>query len=132
MRVTERGKEACECVVKLTTAVTVAPPCQAQRRQPHSRQSCESTYRNLIQGRFEQASEPTITKPLSFIRIGKSGGSAAKVNPLILGELEPESGSRLDAESRNAFSLVNACFQQSAEVVVLIRHHPLATGRTEP
>jgi len=52
--VTNRGKEACECAVKLTVKC---------RRQPHSRQSCEVTDSNLIQGRSEQASEPNITKP---------------------------------------------------------------------
>ena len=52
--VTNRGEEACECAVKLT---------HKRRRQPHSRQSCEVTDRNSIQGRYGQASEPTITKP---------------------------------------------------------------------
>ena len=60
--VTNRGEEACECVGKLTK----------NRRQPHSRQSCKVTNRNLIQGRCGQVSEPNITKPSSFIRIGKS------------------------------------------------------------
>ena len=50
--VTIRGEEACECAGKLTT----------NRRQPHSRQICEATDRNLIQGRCGQASEPNITK----------------------------------------------------------------------
>jgi len=52
-RAIDRGEEACECVGKLTE----------NRRQPHSRQSCEVTHRNSIQGRFGQASEPNITKP---------------------------------------------------------------------
>ena len=50
---TNRGEEACECVGKLVE----------KRRQPHSRQSCEATDRNLVQGRWGQASEPNITKP---------------------------------------------------------------------
>ena len=67
--VTNRGEEACECAVKLTSNC---------RRQPHSRQICEVTDRNLIQGRCGQASEPSITKHAPeenavFIRIGKSG-----------------------------------------------------------
>ena len=44
---TNRGEEACECAGKLTM----------NRRQPHSRQICEVTDRNLIQGRCGQASE---------------------------------------------------------------------------
>ena len=75
--VTNRGEEACECVVKLTSQC---------RRQPHSRQSCEATDRNSIQGRCGQASEPSITKPFSFIRIGKSGACAAKAIRLIQGD----------------------------------------------
>ena len=51
--VTSRGEEAYECVVKLTE----------NRRQPHSRQSCEATNRNPIQGRCGQVSGPSITKP---------------------------------------------------------------------
>jgi hypothetical protein len=119
--VTDRGKEACECVGKLTK----------NRRQPHSRQSCEVTDRNPIQGRCGQASEPTITKPFSFIRIGKLGACAAKVNRLILGRLESESGSRLYAESRNVSSKDHAWFQLAAEAVVLHRRNPATTGRAE-
>ena len=58
-------------------------------------QSCEVTDRNLIPGRYGQASGPTITKPFSFNRIGKSRACAAKVNRLIQGRLESKSGSRL-------------------------------------
>ncbi len=121
VRVSNRGKEVCECAGKLTK----------NRRQPHSRQSCEATNRNPIQGRFGEVSEPTITIPFSKLRVGKLGASAAKVNPLILGRLDPQSGSRLDAESRNSFSKVNACLQFAAEVVVLTRRTPATTGRTE-
>jgi len=81
-RVTDRGEEACECVGKLTK----------NRRQPHSRPSCEVTDRNLIQGRFRQASGPTTTKPFSFTRIGKSRACAAKVNRLIPGRWSPGPG----------------------------------------
>ena len=56
VRVTERGKAACDCVGKLAK----------NRRQPQSRQSCEVTDGNLIQGRFGLASEPNITKLFSF------------------------------------------------------------------
>ena len=120
-RAIDRGKEACECVGKLTE----------NRRQPHSRQSCEVTDRNWIQGRFEQASEPTITKPFSFIRIGKFRACAAKVNRLILGELDSGSGSRPCAESRGLLAQVSDRFQQSAEAIVPLRHTPLSTGRAE-
>ena len=51
--VTNRGEEACECAVKLTVKC---------RRQSHSRQTCEVTDRNSIQGRCGQVSEPNITK----------------------------------------------------------------------
>ncbi len=57
----EGGEEACECAVKLTE----------NRRQPHSRQSCEVANRNVRQGRWGEASEPIITKPFSNSRIGK-------------------------------------------------------------
>ena len=119
--VTNRGEEACECAGKLTK----------NRRQPHSRQSCEVTDRNSIQGRCGPVSEPTITKPSSFIRIGKSRACAAKVNRLIQGELESKSGSRLDAESRSRAVKATRRFQQSAEAVVRSRHTPLANGRAE-
>jgi hypothetical protein len=52
--VTNRGEEACECVRKCR------PEC---RRRSHSRQSCEATNRNSIQGRSGQVSEPIIAKP---------------------------------------------------------------------
>jgi len=120
-RAIDRGKEACECAGKLTE----------NRRQPHSRQSCEVTNRNPIQGRYEQASEPIITKPFSFTRISKLGACAVKANRLIPGELGSESGSRLDAESRWSAAQANDRSQQSAEVIVLVRHTPLSPGRTE-
>ena len=60
-RVTDRGEEACECVGK---------PIK-KRRRPHSHQSCEATNRNVIQGRFGQASEHNITKPFPDDRSGK-------------------------------------------------------------
>ena len=128
--VTDRGKEACECVVK---------PANNMRRRPHSHQSCEVTNRNSIQGRWGSVSGPTITKPSSFVRIGKSRACAAKVNRLIQGELESRSGNRLQAESRSPGTdakrwSVKAIwrFQQSAEAIVRIRHTPLAIGRAEP
>ena len=120
-RAIDRGKEACECAGKLTK----------NRRQPHSRQSCEATDRNLIQGRWGQVIEPTITKPFSFIPIGKSGVCAAKVHRLILGELMSGSGSRLYAESRWSRTQVPDRHQQSAEAIVLVRHMPLSPGRAE-
>ena len=120
-RVIDCGKEACECVGKLTK----------NRRQPHSRQSCEATDRNLIQGRWGEVSEPTITKPFSFLRIGKSRACAVKVNQLIQGRLELMPGSSPCAESRGLLVKASERFQLAAEVVVLTRPNPRATGRTE-
>ena len=120
--VTSRGKEACECVGKLT----------ANRRQPHSRQSCEVTNRNPIQGRCGQVSEPAITKPSSFIRTGKSGACAAKVIRLIQGD--PSDVSAMQACLKAELLPVNGSGvgRKSAEVVVLFRRTPAPTGRTEP
>ncbi len=118
MRVTDRGKEA----YKRSIGVAAGSD---------NRQNCEVTDRNLIQGRYGQASGPTITKPFSFIRIGKSSACAEKVNRPIQGELESRSGNRLDAESRSHAAKAVWRFQQSAEAVVLTRHIPLATGRAE-
>jgi len=106
--VANRGEEACECVGK---------PIE-KRRRPHSRQNCEVTDRNLIQGRCGQASGPSITKPFSFIWIGKSSAFAVKVNRLILGGLGSRSGSRLYAESRRLMVQAIGRRQQSAEAVV--------------
>ena len=120
--VTNRGEEACECAVKLTLN---------SRRQSHSRQSCEVTNRNRIQGRCGQVSEPIITKPSLFIRIGKSGACAAKVTRLIQGD--PSFVSVRRACSKAERFVVNTFRdrRKSAEVVVLSRHTPLTTGRTE-
>ena len=119
--VTPIGKvlEACNCVRA------------TDRGKEATSQSCKVTDRNLIQGRFGQASEPTITKPFSFIWIGKSRACAAKVSRPIQGELESRSGSRLYAESRS--QVVKAAWrpQQSAEAIVRIRHSPVAIGRAE-
>jgi len=135
--VTNRGEEACECAVKLTSTF---------RRQPHSRQSCKVTNRNRIQGRCGQVSEPTITKPSSFIRIGKSGACAAKAIRLILGD--PPHVSAREACLNAEPSSVNGAGvrRKSAEVIVLFRRYqrdglacrqfrvrnPTTTGRTEP
>ncbi len=110
---TDRGKEACECVGK---------PIE-NRRRPHSHQSCEATNRNVIQGRFGQASEPTITKPYPVDCSGKWRACAAKDHVLIRGELESGSGSRLYAESQGQGTKVIWRFQQSAEAIVLTATH---------
>ena len=102
------------------------------RRRPHSHQSCEATDRNPIQGRCGSASEPTITKPSSFVRVGKSRACAAKVERLTQGELQPRSGSRPCAESRSRVVQTTRRLQQSAEAVVLHRRTPPTTGRAEP
>jgi len=121
--VTTRGEEACECAVKLTST---------GRRQPHSRQSCEVTDRNSIQGRCGQVSEPNLTKPSSFICIGKSRACAAKAIRLILGD--PSHVSAFEACLNAELSLVNdaGVRRKSAEVIVLSRRNPATTGRTEP
>lgn len=109
-QVTSRGEEACECAVKLT---------HQRRRQPHSRQSCKVTNRNSIQGRRRQVSEPNITKPSSFIRIGKLRACAAKAIRLILGD--PPHVSAREACLNAEPSSVNGggVGRKSAEVIVL-------------
>ena len=102
------------------------------RRRPHSHQSCEVTDRTSIQGRCGSASGPTITKPSSFARIGKSRACAAKVERLTQGGLQPRSGSRPCAESRSRFVQATRRLQQSAEAIVLLRRTPPTTGRAEP
>ena len=88
------------------------------RRRPHSHQTCEATNRNVIQGRFGQASEPSITKPFPVDRPGKWRACAGKVHVLIRGELESGSGNRLYAESRSRAVRAVRRFQQSAEAIV--------------
>ena len=121
--VTNRGEEACECVRKCR------PVC---RRRSHSRQSCEVTNRNRIQGRCGQVSEPIITKPSPFLRIGKSGACAAKTTRLIQGDPSHESARRACPKAEPVSVNDSGVRRKSAEVVVLSRHIPLTTGRTEP
>jgi hypothetical protein len=120
--VTNRGEEACECVGKLTK----------NRRQSHSRQSCEVTNRNSIQGRCGQVSEPNLTKPSSFIRIGKSRACAAKAIRLILGDPPRVSARQACLTVRATIGNDAGVGRKSAEVIVLFRRNPAATGRTEP
>ena len=101
------------------------------RRRPHSHQTCEATDRNVIQGRFGQAREPSIPKPCPVDRSGKWRVCAGKVHVLIRGELESGSGSRLYAESRSQVVKATWRPQQSAEAIVRIRHTPVAIGRAE-
>ena len=88
------------------------------RRRPHLHQTCEATDRNVIQGRFGQASEPSITKPFPVDHSGKWRACAGKVHVLIRGELESGSGNRLYAESRGRSVRAVRRFQQSAEAIV--------------
>ena len=120
--VTNRGEEACECARKYR------PVC---RRRSHSRQSCEATNRNRIQGRCGQVSEPIITKPSLFIRIGKSGACAAKVTRLIQGDPSFVSVRRACSNAERFVVNTYRDRRKSAEVVLLLRHTPLAAGRTE-
>ncbi len=122
-RVTDRGKEACECARKCRPDI---------RRRPHSRQSCEVTNRTSIQGRFGQASEPNITKPSSFIRIGKSRACAVKAIRLIQGDPPRVSVSptRRQAEPSSVNGV--GARRKSADAIVLFRRIPPTTGRAEP
>lgn len=121
--VTNRGEEACEDVRKRRV-------CHNATRTS-SRQSCEATNRNSIQGRCGQVSEPIITKPSSFIRSGKSRACAGKATRLIQGD--PLHVSRRRACSKREPIVVNAigAKRKSAEVIVLHRHTPLTSGRTK-
>ena len=121
--VTNRGKAARECAVKLSRVL---------RRQPHSHQSCEATNRNLIEGRIDLASEPSFTKPFSFSRFGKSRASAVTVDRLTQGSLPRNSVSRACPKAEPCMPRQLGGGQQSAEVIVLNRRTPAATGRTEP
>jgi hypothetical protein len=119
----------------VTPIVKVLETCNCVRATDRGKeatsQNCEVTDRNLIQGRYGQASGPTITKPFSFIRIGKSSACAVKVNRPIQGGLESRSGSRLHAESRSHAVEAAWRLQQSAEAIVRIRHIPVAVERAE-
>jgi len=121
--VTNRGEEACEDVRKRRV-------CEIATRTS-SRQSCEATNRNRIQGRCGPVSEPIITKPSSFIRSGKSGACAAKATRLIQGSPSFVSARRACSDGR-AFRGQHV--SRSAEVSrgrTTGRHTPLASGRTE-
>jgi hypothetical protein len=109
--VTNRGEEACECAGKLTE----------NRRQPHSRQNCEATDRNPIQGRCGHASEPTITKPSSFMRPGKLGACAGKVIRLIQGDPPAVFVTQACPNAELPPVNVSGVGRKSAEVVVLSR-----------
>ena len=114
-RVTDRGKEACECVRKCRPVVAV---------RSHSHQSCEATNRNVIQGRSGQASGPNITKPFPDAPSGKWRACAAKHHVLIRGDLELGPESRLYAESQGHSVQTVRQFQKSAEAILLtVIHH---------
>ena len=102
------------------------------RRRPHLHQTCEATDRNVIQGRFGQASGPSITKPFPVDRPGKWRACAGKVHALIRGGLESRSGSRLYAESRSRGVRASRRFQQSAEAIVRVDPLSRSFGRAEP
>ena len=102
------------------------------RRRPHSHQCCEVTDRNSIQGRWGSVSGPSITKPLSFVPLGKSRACAAKVVRLIQGDLSHVPVSRACPKGGAAVGDCGRVRQKSAEAIVRIRHTPLAAGRAEP
>lgn len=120
--VTNRGKEACECVDKLSSV---------HRRQSHSHQSCETTNRNLIQGRSAQVSEPSFSETVLFGRIGKSRVCAVKVDRLTQGSLSRNSVSWACPKAEPCMLWQLGAGQQSAEVIVLDRRTPATLGRTE-
>jgi len=103
-----------------------------ERGKAATSQSCEATNRNSIKGRRGQVSEPTITKPSSFIRSGKSGACAVKVTRLIQGD--PSHVSATQACLKAELPSVNGggVGRKSAEAVVLFRRVPAPTGRAEP
>ena len=103
-----------------------------ERGEEATSQSCEATDRNLIQGRCGQASEPSITKPFSFIHIGKSGACAAKAIRLILGDPPHVSARQACLTDRAIIGNGVGVRRKSAEVIVLSRRNPATTGRTEP
>jgi hypothetical protein len=124
--VTNRGEEACECAVKLTSN---------SRRQSHSHQSCEVTNRTSIQGRCGQVSEPNITEPApkentAFIRIGKSRACAAKAIRLVHGDPFRISASRACPTAERPVVNTSRAERKSAEVIVRHRRIPPATVRT--
>jgi hypothetical protein len=95
-------------------------------------QSCEVTDRNPIQGRWGSASEPTIAKPSSFVRIGKSGACAAKANRLIQGGPSGVPATRACPQAGPASGNRRRAGRKSAEAVVLPRRTPATPGRAEP
>jgi hypothetical protein len=107
VRVTDRGKEA-------------------------KSQNCEITDRNSILGRYGPVSGPTITKPSSFVRIGKSRACAAKVVCIIQGDLPDVPVSRACPKGGAVAGDCGGVWQKSAEGIVRARHTPLAAGRPEP
>ena len=77
-------------------------------------------------------SEPNITKPSSFIRIGKSRACAVKVVRLIQGDLSHVPVSRACLKGGAAVGDYGRVRQKSAEAIVRIHHTPLVVGRAEP
>jgi hypothetical protein len=77
-------------------------------------------------------SGPTITKPFSFVRIGKSRACAVKVMRLIQGDLSHVPVSRACPKGGAAVGDCGRVRQKSAEGIVRIRHTPLAAERPEP
>ena len=129
-RATDRGEEACGCMGKRRVCM---PPTRM-----HPRQSCEATNRNVIQGRFDQASEPNITKPFPVGRSGKWRACAAKDHVLIRGDLP--GGLRavvLAPASKACLKGWNAVEQSTAGEAGVSRGHttdprsPIETGRAE-
>ena len=107
VRVTDRGKEA-------------------------RSQNCEATDRNSIQGRCGPVSGPTITKPSSFIRRGKSRACAVKARCLIRGDLSNVPVSRACPKGGAAVGDCGRVGQKSAEGIRRVRHTPLAVERPKP
>ena len=121
--VTSRGEEACEDVRKRRV-------CGIATRTS-SRQSCEATNRNRIQGRSGPVSEPIITKPSSFIRSGKSGACAAKATRLIQGSPSFVSARRACSNGRAFRGQHDSRSSEGSRGHSTACHHPVTPGRTE-
>jgi hypothetical protein len=114
-------KPASVCVSAGSAACRRKQRKAAFATRTHSHQSCEATNRNLIQGRFVQVSQPTLSETISFGRIGKSRACAAKVSRFIQGRLHACVRDSSLLENRRRLAKATRRVQFAAEVVVLTR-----------
>ena len=127
--VTDRGKEACECVRQADTELVVGRiHAKAARLRTETRYKAGGDRR--VSPRAPTAGWSA--KPSSFIRIGKSRACAVKVVRLIQGDLSHVPVSRACPKGGAAVGDCGRVRQKSAEGIVRIRHTPLAAERPEP